>query len=119
MVQALPQIVAGVLGLRPEDVIVRTADTDGSGYDVGVGGGRTTVSLGAASLAASVEVRRKLLDVASAGLNSGGGGAPAAAPVFAISPASVPATVLASSAVISAALALRSELARLCHSLSI
>jgi CO/xanthine dehydrogenase Mo-binding subunit len=65
MVQALPQIVAGVLGLRPEDVIVRTADTDGSGYDVGVGGGRTTVSLGAASLEAATKVREKILSVAS------------------------------------------------------
>jgi CO/xanthine dehydrogenase Mo-binding subunit len=65
MVQALPQIVAGVLGLRPEDVIVRTADTDGSGYDVGVGGGRTTVSLGAASLEAATKVGAKILAVAS------------------------------------------------------
>jgi CO/xanthine dehydrogenase Mo-binding subunit len=65
MMQALPQIVANALGLRPEDVVVRTADTDAAGYDVGVGGGRTTVSLGAASLAASVEVRKKLLLVAS------------------------------------------------------
>jgi CO/xanthine dehydrogenase Mo-binding subunit len=65
MMQALPQIVAAELGLRPEDVIVRTADTDAAGYDVGVGGGRTTVSLGAASTAACVEVRRKLLQVAS------------------------------------------------------
>ncbi len=65
MMQSLPQIVAGALGLRPEDVVVRTADTDAAGFDLGVGGGRTTVSLGAASLAASVEVRRKLLDVAA------------------------------------------------------
>ena len=65
MMQAIPQIVADTLGLRPEDVIVRTADTDAAGFDLGVGGGRTTVSLGAASLAASVEVRRKLLDVAA------------------------------------------------------
>lgn len=65
MMQALPQIVANALGLRPEDVVVRTADTDAAGYDVGVGGGRTTVSLGAASVSACVEVRRKLLAVAS------------------------------------------------------
>jgi len=65
MMQALPQIVANVLGLRPEDVIVRAADTDAGGYDVGVGGGRTTVSLGAASMTACMEVRRKLLEVAS------------------------------------------------------
>jgi CO/xanthine dehydrogenase Mo-binding subunit len=65
MMQALPQIVASTLGLRPEDIIVRTADTDAGGFDLGVGGGRTTVSLGAASLAASVEVRKKLLNVAA------------------------------------------------------
>jgi CO/xanthine dehydrogenase Mo-binding subunit len=65
MMQSLPQIVAGALGLHPDDVIVRPADTDAAGYDVGVGGGRTTVSLGAASLAAAQEVRRKLLRVAS------------------------------------------------------
>ncbi|HWL71061.1 MAG TPA: xanthine dehydrogenase family protein molybdopterin-binding subunit [Geminicoccus sp.] len=65
MVQALPQIVAHSLGLRPEDVVVRQADTDAAGYDVGVGGGRTTVSLGAASIAACQEVRTKLLQIAS------------------------------------------------------
>ncbi|WP_191058231.1 xanthine dehydrogenase family protein molybdopterin-binding subunit, partial [Geminicoccus harenae] len=65
MVQALPQIVAHSLGLRPEDVVVRQADTDAAGYDVGVGGGRTTVSLGAASVAACQEVRKKLLQIAS------------------------------------------------------
>lgn len=64
MMQALPQIVAGSLGLRPDQVIVRTADTDAAGYDVGIGGGRTTVSLGAASLAAANVVRAKLLAVA-------------------------------------------------------
>lgn len=65
MMQALPQIVAATLGIRPQDVIVRQADTDAAGYDVGVGGGRTTVSLGGASLAAAREVRTKLLKVAA------------------------------------------------------
>jgi CO/xanthine dehydrogenase Mo-binding subunit len=65
MMQSLPQIVAATLGIAPDEVIVRTADTDGSGFDLGVGGGRTTVSLGAASEAAAMEVRRKLLSVAS------------------------------------------------------
>lgn len=65
MVQGLPQIVAATLGIRPEEVVVRAADTDSAGYDVGVGGGRTTVSLGAASLAAAKEVRTKLLRVAA------------------------------------------------------
>ena len=53
------------LGMRPEDVVVRAADTDAGGFDLGVGGGRTTVSLGAASAAAGDEVRRKLLAAAT------------------------------------------------------
>jgi len=65
MMQSLPQIVASMLGIALEHVIVRAADTDAAGYDVGVGGGRTTVSLGAASLSAAQEVRTKLLKVAS------------------------------------------------------
>jgi len=64
MVQALPQIVAAQLGIHPRDVVVKAADTDAAGYDVGVGGGRTTVSLGAASLRACEDVRAKLLAVA-------------------------------------------------------
>lgn len=65
MMQSLPQMVAASLGLHPSDVIVKTADTDASGRDLGVGGGRTTVSIGAASMAACEEVREKLLSVAS------------------------------------------------------
>jgi CO/xanthine dehydrogenase Mo-binding subunit len=65
MMQSLPQIVAASLGLRPDDIIVKIADTDGSGFDLGVGGGRTTVSIGAASVAACNEVRKKILAVAS------------------------------------------------------
>ncbi|TCM51088.1 CO/xanthine dehydrogenase Mo-binding subunit [Rhizobium sp. PP-F2F-G48] len=64
MMQSLPQIVAAKLGLRPEDIIVKAADTDAAGFDVGVGGGRTTVSLGSAASVACDEVRRKLLEVA-------------------------------------------------------
>ena len=65
MMQSLPQIVAAKLGLRPEDIVVKAADTDAAGFDVGVGGGRTTVSLGSAATVACDEVRRKLFDVAS------------------------------------------------------
>lgn len=65
MMQSLPQIVANALGLRPQDVVVRAADTDGAGYDLGIGGGRQTVSIGAASLAASYEVKKKVLDIAA------------------------------------------------------
>lgn len=65
MMQSLPQIVAASLGISPEQVIVKTADTDAAGRDLGVGGGRTTVSIGAASAAACEEVKTKLLTVAS------------------------------------------------------
>ena len=65
MMQSLPQMVAAELGIHPDQVIVKTADTDASGRDLGVGGGRTTVSIGAASTAACAEVRDKLLSVAS------------------------------------------------------
>lgn len=65
MVQSLPQIVAASLGISPEQVIVKTADTDAAGHDLGVGGGRTTVSIGAASAAACEEVKTKLLSIAS------------------------------------------------------
>lgn len=73
MMQGLPQIVAATLGIRPEDVVVRQADTDAAGYDVGVGGGRQTVSLGAASLQAAQEVRGKLLAVAAQMLDASPG----------------------------------------------
>ncbi|GKX36083.1 MAG: aldehyde oxidase [Rhizobiaceae bacterium MnEN-MB40S] len=65
MMQALPQIVASELGIEPDAVIVKTADTDASGRDLGVGGGRQTVSLGAASTQACAEIRKKLFSVAS------------------------------------------------------
>ncbi|CDX32181.1 Aldehyde oxidase and xanthine dehydrogenase molybdopterin binding protein [Mesorhizobium plurifarium] len=66
MVQALPQIVAYELGIHPDNVIVRPADTDAAGFDLGVGGGRTTVSLGAASRAAAADVRDQILKAAGA-----------------------------------------------------
>jgi CO/xanthine dehydrogenase Mo-binding subunit len=65
MMQSLPQIVAGQLGIHPDQVVVREADTDAAGLDAGVGGGRTTVSIGAASVAAASEVKEKLLKTAS------------------------------------------------------
>lgn len=70
MMQSLPQIVAAKLGLRPEDIVVKAADTDAAGFDVGVGGGRTTVSLGAAASIACDEVRDKILKAAGAMLQT-------------------------------------------------
>lgn len=63
--QAIPQLVADSLGIRPEDVVVRAADTDAAGFDLGVGGGRTTVSLGAASSAACEDAKKKIAEVAA------------------------------------------------------
>jgi CO/xanthine dehydrogenase Mo-binding subunit len=65
MVQAIPQIVAHSLGIRPEAVILRQADTDAAGFDLGIGGGRTAVSLGAASERACIEVKEKVARVAA------------------------------------------------------
>lgn len=65
MMQSLPQMAAAELGLHPDQIVVKTADTDASGRDLGVGGGRTTVSIGAATTAACAEVRTKLFTVAS------------------------------------------------------
>ncbi|MEW9518125.1 xanthine dehydrogenase family protein molybdopterin-binding subunit [Streptomyces tubercidicus] len=63
--QAIPQLVAESLGIHPQDVVVRAADTDAAGFDLGVGGGRTTVSLGAASRAACDDAKRKIARVAA------------------------------------------------------
>lgn len=63
MVQALPQIVAATLGLSPDEVIVKAADTDAAGRDLGVGGGRATVSIGAASKMAAERVRDQILNI--------------------------------------------------------
>lgn len=65
MVQSLPQIVGATLGLHPDAVVVRAADTDAAGRDMGVGGGRTTVSIGAAARMAAERVRAQILEVAS------------------------------------------------------
>ncbi|MGI5459204.1 xanthine dehydrogenase family protein molybdopterin-binding subunit [Streptomyces sp. CA-249302] len=63
--QAIPQLVADSLGIPFEDVVVRAADTDAAGFDLGVGGGRTTVSVGAASAAACEDVKAKVARVAA------------------------------------------------------
>lgn len=63
--QGVPQIVAANLGIHPSKVIVKAADTDAAGYDMGTGGGRTVVSMGAAATAACAVVREKLLETAS------------------------------------------------------
>lgn len=64
-VQAIPQIVSEILTVPVDDVIVKQADTDASGYDVGVGGGRNTVSLGSAARDAAIDVKNKLMEAAA------------------------------------------------------
>ncbi|SNB52868.1 CO or xanthine dehydrogenase, Mo-binding subunit [Arboricoccus pini] len=63
--QGVPQIVAANLGIHPSKVIVKGADTDAAGYDMGTGGGRTVVSMGSAATAACAVVRKRLLETAS------------------------------------------------------
>lgn len=65
MVQSIPQIVSVILGIDPSNVIVKAADTDASGRDLGVGGGRTTVSVGSAAKMAAEKVREQILAIAS------------------------------------------------------
>jgi CO/xanthine dehydrogenase Mo-binding subunit len=79
--QAIPQLVAERLGISPDDVVVRAADTDAAGYDVGVGGGRSTVALGAAGSAAADDaastlraVTAEMLEVAADDLEIVAGG---------------------------------------------
>ncbi len=60
----LPQIVAEVLGMRPEQVRVSEPDTDLTGWDGGSQGGRTTQIAGNAARLAAEDVRRKLLETA-------------------------------------------------------
>ena len=60
------QIVAETLGVDASAVRVTMPDTDVSGYDAGSQGSRTTHVVGRAALDAATEVKRQLLDAASA-----------------------------------------------------
>jgi len=59
------QIAAEALGVRPEDVIVDTADTDTGPHCMGTFASRATHRVGNAVIAAAQEVREALLDVAA------------------------------------------------------
>jgi CO/xanthine dehydrogenase Mo-binding subunit len=61
----IPQIVAEVLGVRPDQVRVSDPDTDLSGFDAGSQGGRTTQVVGNAARMAAEEVRGKLFETAA------------------------------------------------------
>ena len=52
--QIPPPTTPSRCGLSPDEVIVKAADTDAAGRDLGVGGGRATVSIGAASKMAAL-----------------------------------------------------------------
>jgi xanthine dehydrogenase molybdenum-binding subunit len=65
---ALSQIVAQELGLRFDDIRVTQGDTDVVPFDIGAYASRTTYVGGRAAQRAAAEVKRQLLDLASAAL---------------------------------------------------
>jgi CO/xanthine dehydrogenase Mo-binding subunit len=64
-VMALPLLVADVLGMQPSDFSILYQDTDAAPYDAGSSGSQTTMNNGRAVVAAAVEVREQLLDIAA------------------------------------------------------
>jgi CO/xanthine dehydrogenase Mo-binding subunit len=64
-VMALPLLVADVLGMQPSDFSILYQDTDAAPYDAGSSGSQTTMNNGRAVVAAAVEVREQLLDMAA------------------------------------------------------
>jgi CO/xanthine dehydrogenase Mo-binding subunit len=72
-VMGLPLLVAEVLGMKPEDFSILYQDTDAGPYDMGSSGSQTTMNNGRAVVAAAVEVREQLLDLASEELEAARG----------------------------------------------
>jgi CO/xanthine dehydrogenase Mo-binding subunit len=64
-VMAMPRLVAGELGMRPEDFSLLYQDTDAAPWDMGSCGSQTTFNSVRAVLSATDDVRRQLLDAAS------------------------------------------------------
>ena len=64
-VMALPLLVADVLGMSPEDFSILYQDTEAAPFDAGSSGSQTTMNNGRAVVAAAVEVRDLLLDMAA------------------------------------------------------
>jgi CO/xanthine dehydrogenase Mo-binding subunit len=64
-VMALPPLVADVLAMRPDDFSLHYQDTDAGPWDAGSCGSQTTFNNGRAVIAAAVEVREQLLDLAA------------------------------------------------------
>ena len=64
-VMGLPLLAAQQLGMKPEDFSILYQDTDAGPWDMGSSGSQTTFNNGRAVVAAAVEVRDKLLDMAA------------------------------------------------------
>jgi CO/xanthine dehydrogenase Mo-binding subunit len=64
-VMALPLLVAEVLGMEPSSFSILYQDTDAAPWDAGSSGSQTTMNSGRAVVAAAVEVREQLLDLAA------------------------------------------------------
>jgi CO/xanthine dehydrogenase Mo-binding subunit len=61
---AVTQITAEELGIRPQDVVIQLPDTGSAAYDAGSQGSRTTHVVGRAAISAAKEVREKVLAIA-------------------------------------------------------
>ncbi len=64
----LAQIVAEILGIRPEDIAVTASDTDTAPYERGTGGSQTTYRVGNAVRLAAEDARDQLLVMAASKL---------------------------------------------------
>ncbi len=64
-VMALPLLIADVLGMKPTDFSILYQDTEAAPFDAGSSGSQTTMNNGRAVVAAAVEVRDQLLDMAA------------------------------------------------------
>jgi CO/xanthine dehydrogenase Mo-binding subunit len=60
------QILAGELGISPDDVVVHPPDTDAAPFDGGAQGSRTVFGVGNAVLRAASDVREQVLECAAA-----------------------------------------------------
>jgi CO/xanthine dehydrogenase Mo-binding subunit len=67
----VPQLVADRLGVGPAEVIVVSADTDTTAYDLGAQGSRSLYMAGSAALAAADDLGDKLLRIAADELETG------------------------------------------------
>ena len=69
-VMALPLLAAEVLGMRPEQFTVVYQDTDAGAWDGGASGSQTTFNNGRAVVAAAMDVREQLLELAEEALEA-------------------------------------------------